>query len=49
MGAIKEDPYPIYAVATKERLISSFCAFIKLTENIFELIFGTFFARRLAE
>ena len=40
-GPIKEDPDPVSAVAGKERVILSFCAFITLTEKIFEEIFYT--------
>ena len=40
-GPIKEDPDPISAVASKERVILSTCAFITLTEVIFEVIFYT--------
>jgi len=42
-GPIKEDPDgPISAVASKERVILSICAFMTLTEVIFEVIFYTF-------
>ena len=40
-GPIKEDPDPISAVASKERVIVSICTFITLTEVIFEVIFYT--------
>ena len=40
-GPVKEDPDPISAVASKERVILSICAFITLTEVIFEVIFYT--------
>ena len=40
-GPIKEDPDPISAVASKERVILSICAFITLSEVIFEVIFYT--------
>ena len=40
-GPIKDDPDPISAVASKERVIVSICTFITLTEVIFEVIFYT--------
>ena len=40
-GPIKEDPDPISAVASKERVILSICAFLTLTEVILEVILYT--------
>jgi len=40
-GPIKEDPDPISAVASKERVILSICPFVALTEVIFEVMFYT--------
>jgi len=46
-GPIKEDPDLISATASKERVILSICAFITLTEVIFEVIFYTVLVSRL--
>ena len=37
-GPIKEDPDPISAFASKERIVLFLCAFITLTEVIFVVI-----------